>query len=113
MSQAGRKPNVIPRVRWDLYLPATIAAEINLLLLDPTRDKIRYGARNELIEKLLRDYVRKIKVEQNSGSAPEISDVDRFFAAIEFELAHPGANTIERLMAMVSEWKPKLSTELT
>ena len=54
---AGRKPYSEARVQWKLYLPETIAAEVELLLLDPLRDRVKYGARNELVEKLLRKWL--------------------------------------------------------
>ena len=58
----GRKPYTEPRIQWKVYLRLTVAAQIELLLLDPTREKIRYGARNELIERLLLEYLEKIKI---------------------------------------------------
>ena len=54
---AGRKPYSEPRVQWKLYLPASIAAEVELLLLDPMREKVKYGARNELVETLLKEWL--------------------------------------------------------
>ena len=60
---AGRKPYAEPRVAWKVYLPQNLAAEIELLLLDPMREKIRYGARNELLERLLREWI----LEQRTG----------------------------------------------
>ena len=54
---AGRKPYAEPRVAWKVYLPQQLAAQVELLLLDPMREKVKYGARNELLEGLLRDWI--------------------------------------------------------
>lgn len=48
-----RKHYVEPRVQWKVYLPVTVASETELLLIDPLREKVRYGARNDLIVQLL------------------------------------------------------------
>lgn len=64
---AGRKPYSEIRVQWKLYLPLSLAAEVELLLLDPLREKVKYGARNELIEKLLREWLEKQKVDLTTG----------------------------------------------
>lgn len=56
---AGRKPYSEPRVAWKIYLPQSLAAQIELLLLDPMREKVKYGARNELLEQLLRDWFER------------------------------------------------------
>ena len=55
--KAGRKPDADPSVRWDLYIPSTLAASVELLLKDPVRQKVKYGARSELIEELLRGWI--------------------------------------------------------
>ena len=48
-----------PSVEWKLYIPLSLAAKIELLLLDPTRQKVRFGARSQLIASLLAQWVRK------------------------------------------------------
>lgn len=60
----GRKPYSEPRVQWKIYLPTSIAAQVELLLLDPMRERVKYGARNELVEKLLRSWLEEQKVSQ-------------------------------------------------
>lgn len=42
---------------WKISLPATLAAEIEILLLDAAKGKARYGARSALITSLLRQFV--------------------------------------------------------
>lgn len=61
MSRTGRPPNTVPSTRWDVYLPVDIAAQIELLLLDPVRQKVKHGARSELIAQLLRDWLKEQK----------------------------------------------------
>lgn len=56
MAKAGRKPDLIPTVRWDLYIASDLAATVELLLTDPARQRVKYGARSELIESLLRKW---------------------------------------------------------
>lgn len=47
----------VPRAEWKLHLPLDLAAEVELLLLDPLREKPKYGARNALVERLLREWL--------------------------------------------------------
>jgi hypothetical protein len=64
MAKVGRKPFSEPSVSWRIYLPGTLAAQIELLLLDPMRGKSRYGARTYLIEQLLRVWLRDTALRQ-------------------------------------------------
>lgn len=47
------------RTEWKISLPATLAALVELTLLDPTSSKPKYGARSALISDLLRDHVER------------------------------------------------------
>lgn len=58
MSKVGRKANVVPSVQWLLHIPVTLAARVDLLLKDPVRDKVKYGARGELLTQLLEKWVK-------------------------------------------------------
>lgn len=49
----GRKPLAIPRIRWTVYIRQDLAAETELLLLDPMREKVKYGSRTEYLEALI------------------------------------------------------------
>jgi hypothetical protein len=73
MAKTGRKANAVPSVEWKLYLPEDLAAEVSLLLEDPLREKMRYGARGELMESLLRKWVeekrKEMNVSEEGGSA--------------------------------------------
>ena len=63
----ARPRNVVPTVEWKVYIPADIAAQVELLLLDPMRERVRHGARGELIAKLLREWLEKRKAEIAEG----------------------------------------------
>lgn len=52
-----RRPSSIPRVEWKVSLSAQVAAEVDLLTLDPITRKPRYGERGRLIEGLLAGWV--------------------------------------------------------
>ena len=61
MSRTGRPPNTVPTIRWDTYVPVDVAAQVELLLLDPVRQKVQHGARSALITQLLREWVEEQK----------------------------------------------------
>lgn len=58
---AGRKPLTDPPVEWKVSLPSSLAAQIELVLLDPLMMKAGYGKRSALIASLLRDWLKKEK----------------------------------------------------
>lgn len=60
-----------PNVRWDLYIPTTLAAQVELVLMDPLRSRAKFGARSELISSLLRDWLAKSSVGQGSNLTPD------------------------------------------
>ena len=60
MSKRGRKPLLIPTEAWKCQIPIDIAAKIDLLLLDPVRGVPVYGARSELVTRLLREYLATV-----------------------------------------------------
>lgn len=66
----------IPYLRADykVSLPAPLAAEVDLMLEDPLTKKPKYGARSLLIEALLREWLAKIKG-QNDIETPSLSDL--------------------------------------
>lgn len=69
MAKPGRKPLAVPKVQWQVAVRIDIAAKVELLLMDPMREKTKYGARGELIEILLEEWVRK--QELAFGKLPE------------------------------------------
>ena len=51
----GRKPLIIPNVSWKIQVPIDIAAEIDLINLDPVRGTPAYGKRSEFVTRLHRE----------------------------------------------------------
>ena len=47
------------RTRWNISLPAGIAAEVEMLLLDPLTGKPSYAKRSELIVSLLQRWLEE------------------------------------------------------
>ena len=41
------------RVEWKISLPATLAARVEMLMLDPATSKPKYGVRSALVTQLL------------------------------------------------------------
>jgi hypothetical protein len=102
----GKKPNAIPSVRWTLYLPRTLAAEVQLLLLDPMKDRIRYSARNDLMERLLQEWVALRRKTAGGTVVPRITQLDRLISQIEFELSHfDSTETPRQLRKLIDEAK--------
>lgn len=58
----GPKPHADRPVEWRVNLPSSLAAEIELMLYDARFGKIKYGARSDLIQALLREWLDKQKV---------------------------------------------------
>lgn len=58
--QALGKPLDLPRERWELYIKSDLAAMTDLLLTEPTRTRVPYGARSWLIEELLGVFLKSI-----------------------------------------------------
>lgn len=54
-----RRPSEELRTEWKISLPATLAASVEFLLLDPISSKSKYGSRSTLIAELLRKYVQE------------------------------------------------------
>jgi len=63
MSRLGRPQNVVPPIEWSISLPSDLAAQVELLLLDPMRGKPKVGARSKLIEQLRRGWIEERKKE--------------------------------------------------
>jgi len=55
----GRPPNPELTKAWKIIIDATLAGQIEFLLLDPLTAKPKHGARKELIEQLLREWLAK------------------------------------------------------
>jgi len=57
MARTGRPKRAIPSVEWKVYIRADLAAQTELLLSDPMRERVKYGARGKLIESLLEKWI--------------------------------------------------------
>lgn len=60
MAKVGRKPLLVPTTEWKIRVPVDLAAKADLLNLDPVRGTIAYGARSDLITRLLREYLESL-----------------------------------------------------
>lgn len=54
----GRKSHADSPKRWDLTLPSSVAEAVEDQLRDPLTGRVIYGARNKLLTKLLREWLR-------------------------------------------------------
>ena len=59
MAKLGRKPHADKPRQWKITLPDSIATQVELLLCDAMTGKPAYGARGDLITKLLREWLEK------------------------------------------------------
>ena len=66
MAQVGRKPNAVPTIEWKFHIPVDLAAQVELLLKDPVRDKVKYGERSKLLETLLRQWIESKRTVQGA-----------------------------------------------
>lgn len=57
----GRRARLDPPTTWELSLPTSLVAEVELYILDPVRRKQAHGARSALVQRLLREWLDKIK----------------------------------------------------
>lgn len=53
-----RRKLTVPKVRWDVYVSEDLAAQVELRLMNPLTQRAKFGARGELVEQLLREWVR-------------------------------------------------------
>lgn len=57
MARLGRPSTGIEKDEFKIRQPVDLMAKVKLLLKDPAKEKLTYGALNQLIEKLLRRWV--------------------------------------------------------
>lgn len=60
MAKVGRPALLVPTTDWKVRIPVDLAAKADLLHLDPVRGTPTYGARSELITRLLREYLENL-----------------------------------------------------
>jgi hypothetical protein len=49
---------------WHLRMPTALSDRIDLALLDPITGRARYGAKSQLVEQLLREWLYRLEEEQ-------------------------------------------------
>lgn len=59
MAGQGKKKNTDRPVFWNLSLPTSVIAPVELLLSDPMTGKPKHGARAKLVAQLLREWLEK------------------------------------------------------
>ena len=69
--RAGRPQSAELRADWKLSLPASVAAEVDLLLEDPLTRKPKYGARSSLVEAMLRNWIALMKGQMPNTHVPD------------------------------------------
>jgi hypothetical protein len=63
----GRPANTVKTVHWTLSLPEPLAAELELLMLDPMLGKPKVGARSELVVSLIRQWIDTKKLKPHAS----------------------------------------------
>lgn len=57
MAKRGKKAHNDPPEEWKISIRQSTAARVGLLLTDPLTGKIKHGARGQLIDRLLTEWV--------------------------------------------------------
>jgi metal-responsive CopG/Arc/MetJ family transcriptional regulator len=57
----GRRARIDKPVRWEVSLPTSLAAEVELHIFDPVRRTQAFGARSALVSRLLREWLEQQK----------------------------------------------------
>jgi hypothetical protein len=65
MSNRGRKKHYDPPVTWKLNIPLSLAAEIELRLVDPLTGRVKKGKRSEIAQQLFRAWLQEQKENDN------------------------------------------------
>lgn len=58
ISRRGKPSRAIPAIKWKVSVRQDLALFVDMFLLDPSRDKLKYGERSSLIEQLLLEWAR-------------------------------------------------------
>ncbi len=68
-----KKKRASAGVHWHIYISEHLSNKVELLLLDPLTGRTRYGAKGQLVEKLLTEYLRS-QTSEASPTSPEVVD---------------------------------------
>lgn len=60
-NKRGRKAKAIPSIVWQIAINGTVAQKVELLLTDPVTGEARYGAKGELVSKLLSEWLENVE----------------------------------------------------
>lgn len=58
-SNRGRPPNAVPKDDWHIHLDRDISLYFRLKYLDPLSQRMKQGAMSELVNRLLREEMRR------------------------------------------------------
>lgn len=61
MAKTGRKAHIDPPERWNIFIPASLAVQVTLMLYDPAKAKVGYASRSKYVEQLIRNDLQKRK----------------------------------------------------
>jgi len=64
-----RHKDAVPSVEWKLHISVEVASQVQLLLTDPMRNKVRYGARSDLTEQLYKRWIAERIKEREAGNS--------------------------------------------
>ena len=79
-------PRKIPGARvqmTNVYLPERVAVKLQLLLMDPRSKKVRWGAWQALVEKLVTDWVEKQVLDHTEADTLSVTPHRALAAAIQ------------------------------
>lgn len=76
----GRPKKHDTPVSWYVSIPSSLAAEVELILLDPLTGRPRFGERSQLVELLLRDWVEKMRLTSGAPHAIILEPNDKSHA---------------------------------
>jgi hypothetical protein len=58
------RPKGETKLKWKISLPVAIAAQVDIILHDPTIGDVPIGRRSQLVTRLLREWVEKKRVDE-------------------------------------------------
>ena len=108
----GRKPRAIPRRSRHLYIREDIAATVDLILLDPLREKVKYGKWSDLVETLLRNWIAEQRTGRQAAIVPQV-DRSKVQLALAMLDKAPPTEQPDMTWAAVTEARRLLKEALT
>ena len=63
--RAGRPPLAVAKRQITIYIDEDVAMAMEILYMDPHTHRIKYGERNSLITRLLREHFRNLSKDQS------------------------------------------------